>query len=717
MERSFKLNMVKPGVCHLEFDLVGEKLNKLSTKVFNEFEEILEKLESDKEIEYLVFRSAKKDNFIAGADINEIREIETEQQAEQLCNMGNEIFTRFSKLPFKTIALIDGSCMGGGLEFALCFDYRICTDHISVKIGLPELNLGIYPGLGGTQRLPKLIGLQKAVELIIGAKILGGIKAMKYGIIDKCCHREYLDRNLDDFISSLKKGWRRKKRKTNFLESTWIGRKIFFSAVKKKIIKNTKGHYPAPLVCLKLIIQTYRKSVSKGLKLETRYFKPLAISSVSKNLINIFFTSEKLKKDRGVDTATDIQINNIDKAAVIGAGVMGAGICWLFNKNKIDVILKDLNFNMIAKALGTCKSYYNYFLRTRKMTRQEVDMRMVNIITQTDYNGFKSTDIVIEAIFEDLEAKQNLISEIEANSSDTTIIASNTSSLSINDLASSMQIPSRFIGLHFFNTPNRMQLVEVIVGDKTSERCILDTVNLIKKLKRIPIVVKDSPGFIVNRVLMPFMVEAFYLLENGIDMSRIDRLMKEFGMPMGPFELADFVGLDILSNVSKIFESKLGSSAKSPQIVDIISSDKDCLGRKTGKGFYVYSKTKANRVFNDSMKSAVEKYRKEKNIKTLQLSDSQIKEMLIYRMINEAYKCMEEGIVADENYIDIAMIYGAGFPPFRGGVFRYAKSIGESIVYKQLKDFENIYGERFTPSKWFEELKQSDLSKTAMGSV
>lgn len=709
--KTFHLKKDREGIYSIIFDTPGEKVNKLKSELFLELDEMLFDLKNNQDIKLLLIRSAKDNNFVAGADINEIAFINDDKEASDLCNKGLDIFNKIEDLPFPTIAVIHGSCLGGGLELALACTYRVCTDDKSTIIGLPEVNLGIFPGLGGSQRLPRLIGLQRSLPLILGGKIINGSKAKRLGIADACFHYEYLEHYLFEFIDKVTKNPKKiiQKRKpkgfTNLiLEKTSIGRGLIFKAAKKSILKQTKGNYPAPLAAIKAIKKGYGKPLKKALRIETKYFAPLPKTDICKNLIRLFFISEKIKKDKGIPEEIHTDNNEVNASAVLGAGVMGSGIAWILNRNDIDVILKDTSFDYISSGLQRCKKNYDYYLKTRKMKKREVDRRMLSITGQTDYNGFKSADIVIEAVFEDLEVKNKILKEIEENSSSKTIIASNTSSLSINEMSENLKNPERFIGLHFFNPVNRMPLVEIIKGKNTNPQTIATTVALAKKLKKTPIVVNDSPGFLVNRVLLPYMNEAIYLLEENVSIKRVDQLMEKFGMPMGPFALIDEVGLDVAFKVSEIFESKLGDSSKMSSLVEELKG-LNITGKKGGKGFYIYSKKK--KEINPKIEQLISTHNKKHPVKRKNISDEEITERLIYRMINEASKCLNEGVISDADYVDMGMIMGTGFPPFRGGILRYADKTGLENVSVKLGTYYKYYGERFSPCS-----KLADMSKS-----
>ncbi len=709
---AFNIENQGNGIYNLIFDTPDEKVNKLTTEAFIELEKVIDDIGYIDDIKLLFFKSNKDGYFIVGADINEIANITDKKDAAQICERGLAIIKKIEDLPFPTVAVIDGVCMGGGLELALAFDYRISTDDKTTQIALPEVKLGIFPGLGGTQRLPRLIGLQRSLPLILSGKSVNGLKALKLNIVDACFHKEYLNYGLIKFADkifnkseNIKRARRQKGVMNKFLENTSIGRSIVYRSAKKSLYKTTNGHYPAPLNALKVIKKGYKTSLDKGLKVETKHFADVVVGDVSKHLIRLFFISEALKKYNGIDTQNSYSRKKIDKVGVLGAGIMGAGISWILSKKDTDVLLKDINYDALSRGMSTCKKYYKYYIKSRKMKPAKVDMKMLNITGQTNYDGFKGTDIVIEAVFEDIDVKKQTLIDTEGSVGEDTIIASNTSSISITDMATALKSPERFIGMHFFNPVNRMPLVEVIPGNATSEETIVHTVNLAKQMGKVPVVVKDSPGFLVNRILLPYMNEAAYLMSEGVKPERIDKVIRAFGMPMGPLELFDEVGIDVAYKVSKIFDKELGERMQSASILNNIYEDAGLLGKKSGKGVYIYSKRdkKPNPVINQIVKD-------NGSVSGDNISDKEIEERIIYRMINEAVYCLQENIITDPEHLDMAMIIGTGFPPFRGGVLKYADNTGLDNILSTLKKYNDKYGIRFTPcellSKYIDENKK-----------
>lgn len=672
----------KTNIATLTFDLEGEKINKLSAPVLQELEVMLGKLALEKDIKLLVIDSAKNGIFIAGADIEEIKNLTEEKEALEKVKRGQDVLGKIEKLPFPTVALINGACMGGGTELALAATYRITTDNKKCQMALPEVNLGIFPGFGGTQRMPKLVGLVQGLTLITSGKSVDGIKAEKIGLADICIPEGYMDEQLPTFLNSIINGKYKRKSKEGLYDKLPFLRAMVYKKTRAAILKNSKGHYPAPIKALEVVERTYKKTgLETGLRIEREEFAKLCIGDICKNLIQVFYTSEALKKEGGKD------VKEISHAALLGAGVMGGGIAWAFTKASIPVRMKDINWAGIGLGFKQVSDIYKQLKKIRKVTADEMDIKM-NLVSGTlDYSGFANSDIVVEAIVEDINVKKKVLAEVETKIADDAIIASNTSSLSITAMATALKRPQNFVGMHFFNPVNRMPLVEVIAGKDTSEKAINTIFALAKKMGKTPIKVGDCAGFVVNRILLPYMNEAVLMLEEGASIKRMDKIMLNFGMPMGPFVLADEVGIDVCYKVAKILHDAYGDRTKLSELLRSVYQDKKLLGKKAGKGFYLHDK---NRNVNPELEPQTD---------NTKISDKEITDRCILLMVNEAAMILQENMIEKPEFLDMAMIMGTGFPPFRGGLCKYADSIGISNVVERLKELETAHGKRFTPAK------------------
>ncbi len=679
---------LEEGIATLCLDLEDSAVNILSSQVLRALGEKFEEIKTDKEIKLLKITSAKEGIFIAGADISEIEGLRDEEEAYDKVREGQQILSKLSALPYATLAIIDGACLGGGLELALCCDYRLATENPQTKIGLPEVNLGVLPGFGGTQRLKHLTGLSKALELILGGKILNGKKAEKLGIVDACVPKGYLEFKEEAFVEAILTNPSKilaKRKEGSFLDRFLPS--VVFSYARKNVMAKTKGRYPAALAILDLFEKTQDKEVEEGLELEARAFCKLAVTDISKNLIGLFYSSEALKKETGVKK--NVKPLPINMMSVIGAGVMGSGIVFQFSKLDKLVRMKLRRYEQAGEAMKSIAKVYDGFVKRRRLTKEEVGMKMAHISYTTEFNGFKHCDLALEAIVENSDAKKELYSQLEEIMDEKAIIASNTSSLSISMLSEKMQHPERFVGMHFFNPVPRMPLVEIIPGAKTSDKTIATVVSLAKEAGKTAIVVGDCAGFLVNRILLPYINEAVRMFEEGADFEYIDELILDFGMPMGPFVLADEVGLDVGYKVAKVLEDSYGERMKVSSILDRVYHQMQLLGKKAGKGFYIHSAKR--REANSEVKALVFSKR--------QFDKQEIIDRAMLIMINEAAMCLEEGIVSNAQYLDMAMIMGTGFPPYKGGLLRYADSIGIGSIVIKLQSLVKNHGIRFEPAQ------------------
>ena len=689
MMKHIRYSLRDNGIGEVVFDHSELEVNLLSSEVLLELESLLESIQQQKELKILLFKSAKKDIFIAGADIKEIKVLHSREEALEKVRQGRRILSMISTLEVPTLAIIDGAALGGGFELALACDFRLATENPKTKIGLPEVSLGVMPGFGGTVRLRDLIGLQKALELILGSKQLNGKKAEHLGLVDGCVPSGYLGFKEERMIAEILDVKRRAKILAKRHKATLLERfapSLIFTFAEKEVMKKTKGNYPAPLAVIEHFRKIAKMELDEALEAETRSFADLAVTKESKHLIELFFTSEALKHDIGIDSFSVAK--EIKRASVFGGGTMGSGITWLFSKIDIPVRLKVRRSEQIAETLHAVNKSYMAIKRRKRLTQREIDLKIDRISADTQMRGFEKSDIAVEAIVEDISAKQELYRTLEETLREDALIATNTSSLSITKLAASMKHPERFVGMHFFNPVDRMPLVEVIRGEKSSDETTATVIALAKKAGKTPIVVGDCPGFLVNRLLIPYIIESIRLYEEGESFEKIDRLLSAFGMPMGPFRLADEVGLDVGYKVAKILEEGYGRRMQCVPVFERIYSDLGLLGKKKGAGFYSYAggRTVPNRSVTDLVKAKHS------------FSADEIIDRTLLVMVNEASRALEEGIVKNAAYLDMAMVMGTGFPPFRGGLLAYADERGIHDVVARLNDLSNAYGERFVPS-------------------
>ncbi|MBI5149459.1 MAG: enoyl-CoA hydratase/isomerase family protein [Candidatus Omnitrophica bacterium] len=684
----------------IEFDQKDSKVNLLSAEILKELAAALEEARRKPHLKALVIASKKKDVFIAGADIKEIEGITQPEEGRQKAKAGQGILNKLEDLPVPTIAVIDGVALGGGCELALACQYRLATFNEKVRIGLPEVNLGIFPAFGGTYRLPRLIGLPEAMTMILTGKPVDAKKALRLGLVDRLAPQNGLDRSLNEFIEDILKGRiisnkyaRRKARGLPaFLETSFLGQWLIFRRSVQSVLKNTKGFYPAPLQAIAVIKKNFYLDRTKGLEAEARGFGELATTAISKNLIHVFYISEQCRKL----TVEGVSPARIEKCGVLGAGVMGGGIAQLLSYSDIWVRLKDINYDALALGVRSAAKLYRDAVKKRRMKPHEAVVKMDKITTTLDYSGFTNADIVIEAVVENMEVKRKVFRELSAAVGPQTILATNTSALSVTEMAKETKDPAKVIGLHFFNPVHKMPLVEIITTAHTSKETLASTLTLVKRLGKTPIVVKDSCGFVVNRILLGYINEAGRLLEEGLSIVAVDKIMTDFGMPMGPFTLTDEVGLDVGSKVLHILEKGLGERFKPVDIFEKVCA-RGFLGKKSGKGFYLYQ---GQHVPNPAVTAGT------KPGDGAASDNEEALRRMLYLMINEAARCLEEGIVDAPGAIDVGMIFGTGFPAFHGGLLRYADTIGLAPIVAELNRLRDKFqAERFRPAAYLMKLQ------------
>ena len=695
--KHIKFDIDGNGTATLCFDMENEKVNKLSQDVLKELQILLEEIKNNKSIKILLVTSAKENIFIAGADINEIKLMNDEHDIYNVLISIDAVLSELEQLPYPTVAVINGACMGGGLELALCCNYRIATSATKTKIAFPEIKLGIFPGFGGTQRLPKLIGLINSLDLILTGKTIDAKKAFRLGLVDQYFMEGHLEFKTQEFVDAIVyKRLKLRKKPFKIMEYFKFTREIIYSKAKENLVKKVHPSFKGPYAALEIIKSTYDNNLKEGIEKEARAFASLAITAESKNLIDLFFISEEIKKDY-----KNVKFDKkIERTAVIGGGVMGKGIIWLFTKYANDVRVKLRKIEQAKSIISATSKLYDFFIKTRKMTKKQVEFKL-NRLSYTDkFNGLGLTDLAIEAIVEDSEQKIATYKELENNLNKNALIATNTSSISINSLSQGLKQKDRFLGIHFFNPVNKMPLVEVIPSEHTSEDSIAKSFEFLRRCGKMPILVGDCAGFLVNRVLIPYINEAGFILEDGNSIESIDETLKEFGMPMGAFILADEVGIDVGYKVANILYESYGDRMKVSPVLKMVHNDLKLLGKKAGKGFYIHGK-KGETVVNIDI---AKQLKSNANVATTK----EITNRAIFIMINEASRCLEEGIIKKVTHLDFAMIAGTGFPAFRGGLLKYADDVGIDHIIEKLETYKELFGSRFTPSDLLYKLKENN---------
>lgn len=685
---------IEKEIAIIEFDQPDSKVNVLNEDTMRQLDGQIDGLLAKSEIKALLFTSKKEGIFIAGADIKEIENITSSGDASDKAEKGKAVLDKICNSSLVTVAVINGVCLGGGLELALACKYRVASFSDKVRLGLPEVKLGIIPGFGGTQRLPRVVGLSRSLNMILSGEMVSGKDALRYALVDRLFPDVRLVENAIEYargiLQKTERPGKKGKRKLflTLLEETPFGRAVLFDQAKKNVLKKTKGFYPAPLEAIGVIRRTYGKSFKEGSLVESEAFGRLAVTDISKNLIKVFYLNEEFKKLPWV--AAEIKPAKIEKCGILGAGVMGGGIAQLVSFHDIPSRLKDINYEALKSALKTARGLFDYAVKKRLMRQPVADKKMGLISPTTTYKGFENTDIVIEAVVEDLNIKQKVFGELSRIVSPTAVLASNTSSLPIIDIARTAEHPERAVGLHFFNPVHRMPLVEVIRSEKSGDRALATTIAFARKIGKVVIVVKDVPGFLINRILLSYMNEAGFLFEEGMDMTHIDDIARAFGMPMGPIELMDEVGIDVGYKVAKILENSYGTRMRVADILEKVK-EKGLLGKKAGRGFYIHKgkKKEPNPVVYSLAGGRP---------RSCGISDETALKRMIYTMVNEAARCLEEKVADSPGTVDIGMIMGTGFPPFRAGLLRYADKVGAGSVVGDLERFAKEFkSPRFKP--------------------
>lgn len=695
---AFTLVRQENGVAHLVMDVIGDTMNTLKAEFAEQVADVLAEIKSDSSIVGIVMCSGKADSFVAGADIHMLESCKSAEEVTALSRQGQMMFSQLEQLSIPVVAAIHGACLGGGLELAMACHARVCSDSDKTALGLPEVQLGLLPGGGGTQRLPKLVGIQKALDMMLTGKQLRPKQALKAGLVNEVVPQSILIATAEQMVLAGKQVASKSRRHVTtmdkVLEGNAVGRGIIFKQATKTVLAKTKGNYPSPLKIIDCVRVGVEQSNAKGYQVEAEHFGQLVMSDVSAQLRGLFFATTEMKKEQGVEGVVPAKI---EKAAVLGGGLMGGGIAFVTaTKAKIPARIKDISQQGISHALKYSYDLLNKKVKRRFMLKSEMQKQLAMITGTIDYSGFKSVDIVVEAVFEDIALKQKMVAEVEEHAKASTIFASNTSSLPIGQIAEKAQRPENVIGLHYFSPVDKMPLAEIIAHEKTSDQTISTTVAFAKKQGKTPIVVKDKAGFYVNRILAPYMNEAARLLLAGEPIDKLDKALVKFGFPVGPMQLLDEVGIDVGSKISPILQAELGERFSAPQAFDKLISD-GRLGKKANKGFYQYLDTKG-KVIKKGKKSVDESVYALLGIQVAgSLSPEELAKRCTYMMLNEAARCLDEGIVRNARDGDIGAIFGIGFPPFLGGPFRYIDTLGAKSLVAQLSQWSTQHGDRYEP--------------------
>ena len=678
------------GIVHVVFDRSDDKVNLLEPEILEDLGDLLDSVREREDVRGLLFASAKPGNFIAGMDVEVIASFTDAFKAAEGARFGQAVYQKIADLPVPSACAINGACLGGGTELALACTVRVAADSKSVKIGLPETQLGIVPGFGGTQRLPRLVGLVSALDLILSGRQLDAKRAQRMGLVDLVVPEAYLEREtIKLMLKAASASARRRPWTARLAESLPPWRRFVIAKARKATQeKVSPENYPAPFRALEAIEAAFSMPMPQGLDLEARILGEMVPTRTAKNLIWLFKSQSALKKDVGGIVALPRKVR---RAAVLGAGIMGGGIAQLVADRNIPVRLKDVRADALLTALRQASKIWREQLTRKRITPREMRQKLGFLTTTLDDSGLSRVDIVLEAVVENLDVKQKVLAAVEERIGERAVFASNTSTLPISDIAARAVRPERVVGMHFFNPVHRMPLVEVIAGHRSSPEAVATVHAFALELGKVPVVVRDAPGFLVNRILMLYFNEALRLLGEGVAIEDADRAMRMFGMPMGPFALMDEIGLDTGQHASEVLEGAFGKriGAATNALQTIVAAGR--LGKKNGRGFYVYKdgkRTRADAAVPRMVGASA----------ALQLPVETLQERMVLAMVNEAAICLEDGVVREPRDVDVAMVYGTGFPPFRGGVLRYADSIGTAVLVDRLSRLADAHGERFRPA-------------------
>jgi 3-hydroxyacyl-CoA dehydrogenase/enoyl-CoA hydratase/3-hydroxybutyryl-CoA epimerase len=681
------------GVLRIVFDMPGERVNLLNAEILEELGRVLDDARGRDEVLGLLFASAKPGMFIAGMDVEQIASVTDAYRGAEAARFGQSVFQRIAAVGKPSVCAIGGPCLGGGTELALACSFRVASDDPAVKIGLPEVQLGIIPGFGGTQRLPRLIGMTPALELILTGRRIDAKRAAALGLVDLVVPAAYLER---EALSLLRRAAnegtaavasrlrRRQPLSWMLVEKLPPLRRYVLEQARKRTAKRADPRfYPGPFRAIEAVEASVSQTLEHGLDFEARLIGELIPTRTSKNLIWLFKSQTALKGSRLQATPRKIR-----RLSVLGAGIMGGGIAQL---------AADRNVAVRLKALRTARRVWQRRVDRRRMTRRELEQKMAFIAPTMDDTGLARIDMVIEAVVEDLEIKRKVLADIEQRIGERAVFASNTSSLPISEIAARALRPERVVGLHFFNPVHRMPLVEVIAGRLSSPEAVATAHAFAVRAGKTPVVVKDGPGFLVNRILTFYVNEALRLLTEGVRIEALDGAMTAFGMPMGPIALLDQIGLDTARHVGEVLQSALGDRVGGdPAVLDSLL-EAGRLGRKSGKGFYRYRDDRRTTPDTDVYALIGSPPARDLPPETLQ-------ERMVLSMVNEAVVCLEEQVVRGPRDVDIAMVMGTGFPPFRGGLLRHADAVGVPIIADRLARLADAHGERFRPAEMLGEM-------------
>jgi 3-hydroxyacyl-CoA dehydrogenase/enoyl-CoA hydratase/3-hydroxybutyryl-CoA epimerase len=674
MSAAFSCERGGDGVLLVTLDVPGEKVNTLGRERIAEFEALLDEVEQDLALRALVIRSGKADNFVAGADIRDFTRIRSAEEGEALSREAHAVLARVEGCRVPVVAAIHGSCLGIGTELALACRYRVASDDVGTVIGLPEVKLGLIPGAGGTQRLPRLVGLRAGLDLILTGRTLKAPRALRAGLVDEVCAQPVLvEAAWRAAVALAERRISPERRGITLLEQ--LLRPLIGWRARSSVLAKTGGHYPAALAAVEVVQKGTAASLAEGLALEAREFGRLAVTDTSRALVSIFFATQDIKKDSGVPEGTCAA--EVRKLGVVGAGLMGSGIASVAAEAGVPVRIKDASLEALGRGLQQVLEVYDERRKRRSLTTREVGQRMDRIAPTLDLRGFGRADLVIEAVFEDLELKRRVLAEVESVIPETAVFASNTSSIPIGEIARGCRNPGRVLGMHFFSPVPRMPLLEVVVTPDTQPTAVAIAAGFGRRVGKHVIVVRDGPGFYTSRALAAYMNEATRVLEEGGAVDDLDKAMTDFGFPVGPCALLDEVGIDVAARVAGVMQRAFGERMAPPPSMAALLGD-GRKGRKAARGFYTYD---GSRKRVDESVYAVLPYGSARRSIDVHVTQQR----LVFAFLNEVVRCLQEGVLRSPRDGDVGAVFGLGYPPFLGGPFRHLDRLGARFAVETME--------------------------------
>ncbi len=706
-EPTLRLERRDDGIAVLWMDDPREPLNTLRPELADEFRQVLDVLQEASAAKALIIISAKPDNFIAGANLDMLQSVKSIAEGRELAELSQAVHMRLASLPMPVVAAIHGSCLGGGLELALAADARVASSDQVTRLGLPEVQLGLLPGGGGTQRLARLIGLAPALRLLLTGRQLDAGQALTQGLVDAVVDRaQLLDAAMERALTMrglhrrtdrplvpppVASPFNRRGFMHFLLARNPIGRQLFFARVHRQTVDKTRGNYPAPERILEVVRKGLEQGRVNGFAAEARAFGDLVVSPQSRALVRMFFATRALARENGVDDSR-IEASDVDSVGVLVAGLMGVGIAYLCAaKAGSSVTIRERDQASLDKGLQRLGELVDGRVQRKRLSREEGEAIVGRVAGTVDVTPLETASLVIEAVFEDRDLKRKLLAEVESLDQDQVIFASNTSSIPISEIAAGSRHPANVIGMHYFSPADRMPLLEVVVTEQTAPQVTATCVAYGKRQGKTVIAVRDGAGFYTSRILAPYLNEAAWLLTEGVAVRTIDRALVDFGFPLGPLALLDDIGIDVAYKVSRVLGDAFGLRMQAPEGMQRLVEEGH-VGRKSGRGFYVHDGRSRRRV-NDAVDELVG-LTSEKDTGTIPIA-----ERCVLQMVNEAARCLESGILRSARDGDVGAVFGLGFPPFLGGPFRYADTLGAAKLVDRLSHFAELHGERYQPAE------------------